>query len=236
MTYREFEQLAMNPPEDKRPSVFVLHVYRYAKGCEPAEYPEFDVDCKLYYFVSLEQAIDKMQEFVGSERLYCFQIKQIPLGIRTESGDYSRLWLYNRDGFLLDRSYASSIFAGSDERYEPFRGRTESNTRFRPGDIIEYLAGDCKVRIGVVLYTPCSVKRLWEQMTKHHTEAEINPNDQYMDFSDDNYIVIDEDYECWGCDYNVQSYDVLPLSMPLPEDMQKRLMAKYEWATEGEGN
>lgn len=235
MTYEEFEQMAMNPLEDKRPSVFVLHVFRLTNSEEP-EYPEFDIREKEIYFSSFETAKERMRELVGSERIYCFQIKQIPLGVETECGDYSRLWLYSRDGALLDRSYASSIFADSSMRYEPFWGRTESNTRFRPGDFIEYLAGDGKVRIGVVLYTPCSVKRLWGQIMKHHNEADISPNDQYMDFSDDNYIVIDEDYECWGDDYNVQSYDILPLSMPLPEDMRKRLTSKYKWATEGDGN
>lgn len=235
MTYEEFEQVAMNPPEDKRPSMFVLHVFRLPNDDE-SEYPEFDVREKEIYFSSFEAATERMLDLVGLERICCFQIRQIPLGIEAECGDYSRLWLYSKDGVLLDRAYASSIFADSSMRYEPFHGRTESNTRFRPGDIIEYLAGDGKVRIGVVLYTPCSVKRLWEQMMKHHSEADINPDDQYMDFSDDNYIVIDEDYECWGCDYNVQSYDILPLSMPLPDDMRNRLVAKYEWATEGEGN
>lgn len=235
MTYEEFERLATNPPEDKRPSVYVLHVFKAALNTE-AEYPEFVVDDCLWYFQSFDEAFNQMQLLTQTDRLHCFQIKQIPIGVEVKCNEYSRLWLYNRQGILIDRSYASSIYGDEYTRYAPFRGRPENAIRFKPGDIVEYLNGDGRVYIGVVLYTPCTVRRLWERMIKHHNEEEITPDDLYMDFSDDNYIVIDEDYECWGCDYNIQSYDVLPLSMPLPEDMRKRLMAKYEWATEGEGN
>lgn len=53
------------------------------------------------------------------------------------------------------------------------------------------------------------------------------------DYSDDCYIIIDENYTQWNEDYNVLSVNVLPLSTPIPEDTRQRLIAKYHWAAEG---
>lgn len=230
MTYSEYKQLASNPPADERPSVYMLKVYRYFHYGEP-EYPEFRVDETQLYFLTYTEAENCMRGLVGSERIYCFQILQLPLGVECQEEDYSRLWLFDKNGCMIDRSYASSI--GRNGLYPIFRGRPKDKIRFKPGDIIEFLCGKGTVRIGVVLYQPQDYETLWSRITKHRPESEIKPETQYLDYSDDIYLVIDEDYKCWGYDMNVECTSILPLSLPLPDDMRQRLIAKYEWAAQG---
>lgn len=233
MTYEEFIELAMDPPDDIRPSVFVLHIFRIAQNSE-MEYPEFYIEENRLYFTTLDQAKEHLIGMVGSERIYCFQIRQIPLGIETKVGDYSCLWLYGADGVLLDRSYASSIFDdGNGSVFPPFRGRSDNAIRFNKGDIVEYLSGNGSVKLGVVLYQPCRDKDIWNRLIKRHKETDITQDTVCMDYSDDIYIVIDEEYECWGYDQNVPATSILTLSKDIPEDMRERLMAKYEWAKQG---
>lgn len=233
MTYDEFRDMATNQPVDERPSVFALYVFRFGYGAEP-EYPEFNVDESVIYFSTCDEAKRRMLELVSDERAYCFQIWQLPLGVETERFDYSWLWLFDKSGKMIDHSYASAILAdGSGYFNAPFRGRPEEAIRFKPGDIIEYLTGNGQVKIGIVLYTPTTIDELWQRMTKNRDESDISPDTMFMDYSDDIYIVIDEDYQQWGNDHNVDSTSALPLSLPLPDDKRERLIAKYEWAMQG---
>lgn len=235
MTREEYIKLAENPPVDERPSLFVLHVYKYAINTEH-EYPMFRVNESRYRYLTKSDAEEMMKTLCGEERLYCFQITQLPMGVETRTcfgAEHSRLWLYDRNGELLDWMWSSSLKIDDWTELAAYRGRTENTIRFKPGDIIEFLTGNGCVRFGVVLYSTPSAGGRWDSITEKHSPDEITPFNWKMDFSDDRYLVIDEDYKCWGCDMNVAPTDILPLSLPLPDDMRQRLIAKYEWAAQG---
>lgn len=228
MTYNEFIDMAKNPAADIRPSVFALHVYKFSEGMEP-EYPEFDIDESVIYSLSYSDAQCRMQGLANVENVYCFQIRQLPLGVAIEHYDYSKLWLFDKSGNMIDHSFVSSILAdGNSGFYAPSLGRPQETIRFKPGDIIEFLTNQDTVRIGIIICRPISSEALWRCMRMDYSEDSITPETPFIDFSDDIYFVIDKDSKSIRDDYNVPSTSALPLSRPLPSDLKERLVANYE--------
>lgn len=228
MTYNEFIDMANKPAADTRPSVFALHIYKFSEGLEP-EYPEFDIDESVIYSPSYGDAQCRMLELVNAENIYCFQIRQLPLAVAIERDDYSKLWLFDKSGNMIDHSFVSSILTdGNNGFYAPFLGRPQETIRFKPGDIIEYLTNQGTIRIGVILRRPISSDALWRGMRMDYSEDSITPETSFIDFSDDIYLVIDKDSKSIRDDYNVPSTSALPLSLPFPSDLKEQLVANYE--------
>ncbi|MCM1474956.1 MAG: hypothetical protein NC036_01760 [Muribaculaceae bacterium] len=225
--------MATHPQEDTGSSIFRLSVFCLPPTVEP-EYPSFGVDETVVYFNSREEAVSRMTELAGSEQIYCFQIARLPLGQEMNPDSYSNLWLYNEEGELLDRSFVSSIYhEGQGLGYAPFFGRPKAYTRFKKGDIIEYLSGHYEVKVGIILYQHITFEDIWERTHKYWEAGGKEPLPMFADYSDDIYLVIDEDYKCWGYDINVQSTSILPLSVPISDELREKLEAKYRWAAEG---
>ncbi|MCM1319629.1 MAG: hypothetical protein NC217_04540 [Muribaculaceae bacterium] len=233
MTYEEFEYIATHPREDDGPSIFRLRVFRLLINCE-LEYPSFTVDENDLYFTTHEEALERMKTLAGGERIYCFQLARLPLGQEMDPESYANLWLYDNRGNLLDRSFASSIYKpGHGLGFDPFYGRPDAYMRFKEGEIVEYISGHCEVKVGIILYRQMDFKERWQRVQKYFEYHGDVPMPEYADYSDDIYLVIDEDYECWGCDRNVQSTSILPLSAPLSDEDREKLLAKYRWAAAG---
>ncbi|MCM1142355.1 MAG: hypothetical protein NC453_27610 [Muribaculum sp.] len=233
MTYEEFEYMATHPQEDAGPSIFRLSVFSLPPTVEP-EYPSFAVDETVVYFNTREEAVSRMRELAGGEQIYCFQIARLPLGQEMDLDSYSNLWLYNKEGELLDRSFVSSVYKeGQGLGYAPFLGRPKAYTRFKEGDIIEYLSGHYEVKVGIILYQHITFEDIWQRTSKYWEAGGKDPLPMFADYSDDIYLVIDEDYKCWGYDINVQSTSILPLSVPISDELREKLEAKYRWAAEG---
>lgn len=158
----------------------------------------------------------------------------MPLGVELESDSYSKLWIYDRSGRLLDRSLTSSVYTPGKYPFgfAPFYSRPEDEIRFKPGDIIEYLNGDHEVKIGIVLYVPPSSTDIWKRVIDYQKAKVTDRLLIFADYSDDIYLVIDEDYQCWCYDINVPPTSILPLSIPLTPDTRDKLTAKYQWAAQ----
>lgn len=239
MKESEYKSLALSPPTDNRPSVFELKVITIlydSDGNHNHSYP-FQIDsCNCYFFLTYDDAISKMQSLSHTPNVYCFQLRQLPIGVEIGNSfveEYSQMWLFSGNGELLDHTLASSLECDKDTPLYPFRGRPEQLMRFQQGEIVEFMYSDTEVRLGIVLYTPATDDDVWNYLRKFHAEDEITEYSRGRDFSDDIYIVIDENYKCWGYDKNVLPTYMLSPSFPIPEELRRRLIEKYEWARQG---
>lgn len=116
------------------------------------------------------------------EAIFCFIIREIPLGVLCINGDDDSLTerVYLSDGTKLDeRLFASGCLVGI------YYGRLESQIRFRVGDSVKVLdLVHKRIWNGFV----CAVPRTVEEVKKLY-DSNLPPI--RLDSSDDSYIVLD---------------------------------------------
>lgn len=240
MTYEEFKQLALCPPQTVRPAVYLLEVVTLGDLPERRRnyYPSFEVERFTQYLCqTIEEAeslIKKEIEEKG-ESLYCFYLCKLPFGVNVKWNWKCTWWLYDAEGILIDQSRCS----GLDEEYrEPtsrYLGRSAEMIRFQRGDIVEVL-DDNRVSLAVVVGTPPSISWCWEYYNRcvafYYKDAtpDERSNEEFLgyslDISDDSYIVIDGP----GYYYHSHtfSHHVFKPRFALPKKIRMRLEGYYE--------
>ncbi len=178
MNLEDYKKIAMNPIRRDAESFFILEKVLidplWDKRGE--HYPNYTVGNEFkFYCKSLDEAEKLMMEDIEynqtmgnkgfDNRIFCFYIKEFPLGeVVYRDLDCCISWRsYDLNGKLID----CSVCGGNGNisgLFSIYRGRSESQIRFRPGDIVEYKWED-QIILGRVVNVPYSIE---ETFNIHH--------------------------------------------------------------------
>lgn len=245
LTYEEFKEMSMAPIKYDGASIFRLDIHVCpAKMVCP--YPKFKIwRMSKTYHDTKESAIEFLRnkfKLLEGNRIYCAYVFQIPLNPSDSSINFTKGWMLDGDGNEIERTLCADTKDASDVMLGIFRGR--DNSRFKCGDVVEYIHGSVmmddgdfhEAEIGVVVSPPCDTEWYWKKYLKHTVPLiEVALSDEEIprgyvrnDYSDDNYDVMGL-FEGVGCgDTRVESMCVHPLQFPLPEEYRKGLMDEFE--------
>ncbi len=253
MTFDEFKELAQNPPRKEQDTIFVLSrtvIDELPERCRQ-HYPEYEItrDRETGYFHTLEEAEGAMRKHAEKVRkglseeysleyeTYCYEIKERPMGELGYASTVVTHRVYDADGCLTEQTLcATGCFTHEDYIYGIFRGRTEEQMRFKPGDIVEFVRCN-KVSLGFVVCQPLGVEDCWRMLQKHVKARETliaetgDPHDGGMpeyfgsDDSDDCYVVLTTSQ--YISHRHVSVTNVFAPHFPIPNYIRKRLETAY---------
>lgn len=217
LTFEQFKALA-----DKQPDLSGAAVYRLEHTLKHGEtnYPRFDISKDEYYFLSLSDAEKFMRETLVdgdyADDTYRFVIIRIPVG--ENSWCMNAEWIYDKEGLLID----NCSYLLDDDNDTLFFGRSESQIRFHKGDIVEVVGTD-EVTLAVVAADGPTVDWFWGLYNRSKDKYGYHADD-----SDDSYYCLD------GPGYvhhsHLNSLSLMPLSMPLDDDLMEYFMHCLECA------
>ncbi len=256
ITFEEYKQLALNPPEQREESLFVVECITIDGLPERRRqhYPCYEISHRQkVYCQTLEKATDcvkrQVEEYEKKDKdermeVFCYYIWEYPWGKELyEVERYVFSWrMYDAAGQLIDRNVCAGydLTDGNSDLYSYYRGRSEELVRFKKGDIVE-MVWRGQVMLGFVVGVPLSIERCWE-MDKRRVESfremekergwkkELSDeeicNMYACDISDDCYIVLTTS------DYvshsHVSSTDIFKPHFPIPNYMRKKLENNYQ--------
>lgn len=232
MTFEEFKELALNPPRYQGGTICRLDVYCYAN-----EWGDLGNGSELYrgfrgYCSTLTGANHCMSEVYESLqkegfRIYCTIITELPTKMNMHIDRPVSIKVFDEDANLIERTLCSQLWI-DNEPTEIFRGRTESQKRFKPGDIVEILEiwdeSPATIKTAIITATPPSVERCWELKHKF-------PDGIYTGFEDDEYEFI-----TWN-PQKANIFSIHPIYLfkphfPISEQRRKELNEWFKFATE----
>ena len=154
--------------------------------------------------------VSKNPDEFNKEPIFCFIIREIPLGVLCINGDDDCLTerVYKPDGTLLDeRLFPSGCLVGI------FYGRLESQIRFREGDAVKVLdLVNKRIWNGFV----CAVPPTVDEIMKLY---EDNLPPYRLDSSDDSYIVLDRPLsQCTTDDDYMESHSHISALRLFPDE------------------
>lgn len=192
-----------------------------------AIYPEFGIwDAAAYYYPSKEAAEAKIREIGWEIDIYCFMVEAYPLGKEVNNRAYRR-WLYDNEGRFISETLISEL--EDPKTHEPdelYPGRRQDQCRFKVGDIVEVML-DNTVTPQIVYMQPPDPERIAEIGKKCAENGMTNIAAE--DYMEDSYITLKggvnmRKYRQYD-DSHHHAYvtDVLPPSLPIPNELKKRL-------------
>lgn len=229
MTFKEFKELALNPPVYEKGKIYRLEVFGYYDewinddGC----YSIFKANTSYFSsYGDAESALSKIYRTVCKNglKIYCALLYEIPTGIDMRFEKYSRVFSFNDKCELIDNTLCAYPCGINDEKYELFRGREQSMIRFQPGDIVEVMTLpevlEPSVETAIITKTPPTIKDSWnlyEQLGESFEDG--IESDIYW------YLI----GEHWVASYNssAPSFLVFKPHMPVSEQRQKELLGYY---------
>ena len=258
--HESFREAAMNPPRPDVDTIFKLIVvtidWDYDDEGNPLPpYPSFKVDAtECYYCRTLVKAERIMRRRVIKERkkkerneevhneIYCFYITELPLEHKITEyvpGEYLTCRAYDSNGLLADKSKAGNICLKEDIKtdcthlsYPLFRGRSEEEIRFKPGDIVEVM-DVTDIKLAVITGIPPTIELCWEYHMRLKSlslepECRKRPHHYMRDYSDDSYIVVDSAPDNQLYHEHVNSIFVFTPRFPIPEDVKLKFKRIFE--------
>ncbi len=254
MTFEDFQKLAQEPPRKKQETIFVLSrtvVDELPERCRQ-HYPEYTVtpDHKVGYFHTLEEAEGAMRRYADEvrtnlskkdsleEETFCYEIKERPVGKMLYDWATVSHRIYDAEGRLQEQTLcASGCFTEEDYIYGIFRGRTEQQMRFKPGDIVEVVRRG-KVSLGFVVEQPLSVEDCW-RMRQRHLETQqkwLAETGEAYDGGMPEYFGSDDSEDCYivltTSQYISHSHvsvtDVFVPHFPVPNYLRKKLETSWQ--------
>lgn len=217
LTFEQFKALA-----DKQPALSGDAVYRLEHTLKDGEacYPRFDISKNEYYFLSFADAEKFMREKLVNgdyaDDTYRFVIIRIPVG--ENSWRMNAEWIYDKEGFPIDNCF----YHLDEDNNTLFFGRSESRIRFHKGDIVEVVGCD-EVTLCVVATDGPTVDWFWGLYNRSKDKYGY-----FADDTDDCYYVLDGPGYAHHSHLNALS--LMPLSMPLDEDLRDYFMHCLECA------
>ena len=197
-------------------SIYKLKEIRYYVFEEP-QYPDIKIYYKtLGYFSSIANAEQVMKEYIenygdGNPSIG-FWIKEHVLNL-TEGRATKSGRSYLSDGSLWDVSNVSQLNVDNSSGSKNFKGRSEDEIRFKPGDIVEMVLEEC-VSLGIVHFTPPTIEEAKQR------------------FSPDDLYYITPHNATWGNDgcthYHLSPVDLFPPHLPVSDKLQKKLKEVYK--------
>lgn len=175
-----------------------------------------------YFAFSFNEAEELIRNFPKStkERVYRFILRKLPIGERLYPQEFVCLWVYDKDGNLIDKSVCADFLGRGDQSQCQFTGRIAAELRFKLGDIVEWFRGKT-VRLGIVTGVPLSPERCSEIMER----ACSKKLGTMLDTSDDSYTVV------YGPDVSYHDHIFSPFvsmpSFPVPDKMRQQLEETY---------
>lgn len=230
MTFEEFKELALNPPEYEGVKIYRLEVFGYYDEWINEDDDYGLVHANTSYYTSLERAQSALLPIYdsvskkGGLKIYCSLIYEIPTGIDMRFAKYTRVFSFDDEGELIDHTLCAYPCGINDEKYEIFRGRDQGMIRFQPGDIVEVLTlweeQEPSVGTAIITKTPPTIKdswKLYEQLGELFIDG--IESDEYW------YLV----GEHWLAGYNssTPSFLVFKPHKAVSEQRQKELLEYY---------
>lgn len=192
-----------------------------------AIYPTFYIgDYEAYFYPSKETAESKIREIGWEVDIYCFIVEAYPFGREVNNRAYRR-WVYDNEGAFISETICSEL--ENLETHEPdelYPGRRKDQCRFKVGDIVEVMF-DNTVTLQIVYMLPPDPERIAD-IGKTCAEKGMT-NIAAEDYMEDVYITLEggvnkHKYRQYD-DSHHHAYvtDVLPPSLPIPNELKKRL-------------
>lgn len=228
MTFEEFKELALNPPQYIGGTVYRVEVYGY--------YDEWIDDSGCYglvkantsYYTSHSDAQRALSEIYRSVckddlKIYCTLIFEIPTGIDMRFEKYTCVLSYDSDCNLIDKTLCAYPRCVNDENLETLRGRSQNMIRFQPGDIVEVMtlwSGEPYVETAIITKSHLTIEDSWgiyEQLGDLFVDG--NESDEYC------YLT----GEHWLSSYNSSTAPFLVFKphVHVPDKRKKELLDFY---------
>ena len=230
MTFEEFKELALNPPEYGGGKIYRLEVFGYYDEWINEDGGYGLVHANTSYYTSLEEAQSALLPIYDSVskkdglKIYCSLIYEIPTGIDMRFAKYSRVFSFDDEGELIDHTLCAYPCGINEEKYEIFRGRDQSMIRFQPGDIVEVLTlweeSAPSVVTAIITKTPPTIKDSWELYDQL--------GELFVDgIESDEYWYLIGEHWLAGHNSSTPSFLVFKPHMPVAEKRQKELLEYY---------
>ncbi len=233
MTFEEFKELALNPPRYQGGTICRLDVYCYAdEWGDMSDEAELHHGFRGYYssWAEADGCLMRVYETLAKEgfRIYCAIITELPTYVNMPFDRPVSVQVYDEGANLIERTLCSQLWMIDNQPTEIFRGRTESQLRFKPGDIVEILElwaeSPATIKTAIITATPPSVERCWELKHKF-------PDGIYTGFEDDEYEFI-----TWN-PQKANIFSIHPIYLfkphfPISEQRRKELNEWFKFATE----
>ncbi len=189
LSREEFFAMAKTPMKlEAKSTIFVVDVYTtYEFEGKFQRYPIYIRRAARSYATTFEDAEQLVKSFIKSSDeedvglIYSIKISEY-LMRQTSIYENNRIawWLYDARGLQIDSSVCEDYESFAPKHpYNFFRGREEKTARFKAGDIVEVLCGNC-VRLAVVVSPPMSYEECWQFYTRRID----------LDYTEDVYTVV----------------------------------------------
>ncbi len=244
MTFEEYKRLAQNPPKKEQETIFVLsctEVEELPERCRQ-HYPEYELRhaYNMAYCHTLEEAEaimrqdatqrDKQNDF----EVFCYEIKERAVNQKLRECTTVSYRIYDGEGCFLDKVMcACGCMTHEDSIYGVYRGRTQEQMRFRPGDIVEFVTHGDKVALGFVVGQPLTIEECWkiEQRSRERYQELGIDEDKLpyycgLDDSEDCYIVLET--SSYISHHHVHITRIFAPHYPIPPYLRKKFERAYQ--------
>lgn len=238
MTFEEFRDSALNPIYPENKCIYCLEVLTVKNPLtEIFEKSKFDVEIRQRIFYLDKEAAVMKVKMLGAEKshltpIFAIYLYELPINKDVSNNQFQRVWSYDRFGNMIDHSYSTEVIEDIDHSSAKYRGREKDSIRFKPGEIVEIYDRENEAIVrGIVAETPLTIEECWKKLKQVEKKCEIkglsadNANTKYwLHAIDDCYTVLLP----FGCPSTLRSWDVFPISAPLPLRQREKLYKSYQ--------
>lgn len=229
MTFEEFRELALHPPQYKGGTICRMDVYAYTDKWFDHEGGELFKAHTSYYdsWANANGSLSRIYDDVCQEgwKIYCSIIYEIPTGIDMRFEKYTSVMVYDENCNLIDRTLCAYPCGINDEKYETFRGRDEGLIQFKPGDIVEVMnlwaESEPTIDTAIITKTPLTIEESWKLYEKL--------GESYVDgMESDHYCYLIGDHWLAGYNSDAPSFLIFKPHRPISEKRKNELLGYYK--------
>lgn len=189
---------------------------------------------RMAYYRTFEEARDAMLDIAHSRNdIRMFTIEKHPFNGEPDFDDWTRQYIFDHEGKLLDRSVCSSYHWDKPGLEGQYLGRSPTMPRYKPGDIVEITTIDTKnkgifARLAIVIWEGPSRKSF------HKTYLRSLSRKDFTDIpmrciDDDEYFVQFGPFGKYMNNFSFESaLDMLPPRFPVPDIAREKLAEWYK--------
>lgn len=240
MTKEQFYHLATHHPDLKSTSVFRLTVRQYDRDTKKYHKVRgkgdyyFKIRSSSNLYTSKESASAALTDFIryadelNLSRLHSALIERIPVNIPFDRDGILQWWLYDNQGYQIDKSVCSLEDKEELDLNDVYFGRKKEEIRFKEGEIVEIVCGD-NVFPAILNGVPANIDEMWQRHEDYVIKRGPAPDGKYPYgwYDDcvfrDTYFYLESD----GFDPDTFPFNVLKPTFDLPSGLMEELKERY---------
>lgn len=238
LTKADFIEFASRFPYISDDGPFILETYKYFinEEVKDGEYPEIVVvmsDRRFFNdYIEVLSCIEESRDF---NDIYCHKLRQIPNGC--EYDVFMTQMLFDPTGQVVDATavYHTMVPEKYDDMFtrKVFYGRPKVDKKFKKGSIVEVMANNDRIYLGVVAEEIPNIDHMYE-MYKKCIENDGGVGDVFYPYDDTDeslMVIFGPSYETH---MHVSPMDVMKPMFDIPEKLKSEMETWIEKADKEE--